>query len=359
MRRSNAPTLQDVAQKAGVTAMAASVALNGARSSTRVSEQTRARILSAAAELGYRPNAVARGLSRRRMDTVGVVAVVDGTDVNFYFLEVLNGILEAAAERQQNVLVFSVKHWDEADPGILRHCDGRVDGMVLIGPIITPPFAETLFRHAPFVTIHGNTPMPGIFDIRVDDEAGAFAAVRHLLSLGHRRIAHFGVPEQIVGGAQRRAGYRRALAEVGVAYDPGLMWEGAFTIDSGRLSARALLANGTPLPTAIFCVNDAVAFGCVETLTAAGVAVPGDVSVFGFDDSPTAMMANPPIATVRQPFREMGRRAMEALIDLVDRAVDEQTDPVGFAPAGEMFPVELVLRESIAAPPVAMTAPPI
>ena len=354
MRRSSAPTLQDVARDAGVTAMAASVVLNGARSSARVSEQTRARILAAAARLGYRPNAVARGLFRRRMDTVGVVANVDGVDVNFYFLEVLNGILEEASERDQNVFVFSVKRWEDADPNILRHCDGRVDGLILVGPVITADFAEALHNRTPFVTIHSNAPLPGTTDIQVDDAAGAYAAVQRLVALGHRRIAHLAASPDLIGAARRIEGYRRALEEAGIAYDPELVLHGGFTVESGRRSTQALIERGN-VPTGVFCVNDAVAFGCMEALSAAGLRVPEDVSVIGFDNTPTAMMTNPPLTTLRQPLRQMGRRAVEALLPLIDEAVsvpdaEVVTAPV-VVPGVELFPVDLIVRASIGPAP--------
>src|SRR5579875_3451633 len=126
MRRGNAATLQDVAREAGVAAMTVSVVMNGARSATRVSDATRARIQEAAARLRYRPNAVARGLSRRRMDTIGVVTKMDLKEINLYFLEVLNGILEVAAQHGQNTTVFSVTDWQGDEKRLLQFCDSRV-----------------------------------------------------------------------------------------------------------------------------------------------------------------------------------------------------------------------------------------
>ena len=145
MRRSNAPTLQDVAQKSGVTAMTVSVVLNGANSATRVSPATRARIIAAATELHYRPSGVARGLSRRRMDIIGIVAIVSHAERNLYFLEILTSILEAAARQGQNTTVFSIKDWEADESRILQLCDGRVDGMIFVAPQrLRSEFAESL-----------------------------------------------------------------------------------------------------------------------------------------------------------------------------------------------------------------------
>ncbi len=344
MRRSNAPTLHTVAEEAGVTAMMASVVLNGARSSTRVSEATRARILEAAARLGYRRNAAALGLSRRTMNAIGVTAIVDGSEINYYFLEVLNGILEAAGHGQ-NTTIFSITKWSEDEGRVLECCDGRIDGMILIGPQLSEGFARAFGGHTPFVTIHANCSLPGVPRIDIDDEGGAYDMTRYLIGLGHRRLLH------ITGGTHsgalaRTQGYKRAVREAGLPADCARIIEGDFNIGSGRRATRELLRQRDvmPLPDAIFCASDAVAFGCIETLQSAGVRVPLDVSVAGFDDVPLARMTRPLLTTMRQPFRQMGQRAVELLPSQI-LAGDAKFDPAASAPT-EMFKAELVARES-------------
>lgn len=376
MRRSSATTLQDVAREAGVATMTASVVLNGAKSGTRVSEATRARIVEVATRLRYRPNAVARGLAKLRMDTIGVASIIDGGEVNLYFLEVLSGILEACAKHGQNTTVFAIEDWKRDEQKILQSCDGRVDGIIFIGPMFSAEFAETILHYSPFVALHSSGFMPKTFDLNVDDEQGAYTIVRHLIEQGHRRIVHFtGGNRQ---GAQRRIlGYRRAIEEAGIAFDPALVLEGEYSEFSGRKQARALIEGGviSPLPTAIFCANDAIAMGCMEELANYGIHAPDDISIAGFDDLMAARMTTPPLTTMRQPFRTMGQRAVELLLLLIKRDKEATTlerdgntgvageqasplDPIGISePHQQIFETELVCRQSVGPPPKHIVVP--
>ena len=349
MRRTEAPTLKDVAREAGVAAMTVSVVLNGARSATRVSDATRVRIEEAAKRLHYRPNAVGRGLSRRRMDTLGVVAVIDGP-LNLYFLELLNGILAEGVSNGQNTTVFSVSDWRLDEEKILKFCDGRVDGIVFLGPHLTPEFCEILARRTSFVTIHGGEMMPGIHNLEVDDEGGAHKIVTHMIGLGHRRIAHFTGQLDQSGARQRLAGYQRALREAGIGLNESLILTGDFTANSGRERMATLLDDRGTLPTAVFCANDAVAYGALELLQSRGVQAPGEISVAGFDDLMLAQMTTPHLTTIRQPFRDMAARAVQLLLHQVGDGSDDQPPPLE-PTTSDIFPVELVIRESVGPPP--------
>ena len=381
MRKHNHPTLQDVAREVGVSSMTVSVVLNNVRSSARVSDAMRARIMEAAARLNYRPNAVARGLQRRRMETLGVVFIIDGVEVNLYFLEVLNGILEAAAARDQNATIFSIPRWEDNEDKVLQCCDGRVDGLILIAPYrLTPEFMERLHQRASFVMIHGNEDAPNICNLTVDNESAAYALTRHLIEAGHRRIAHFPGGVGVRDADQRHAGYCRALAEAGIVADPALVLPGSFSTFSGMARAERMLAEmGDNLPTAIFCASDAIALGCMEVLAGRGLQVPDDISIVGFDDTLSARITNPPLTTARQPFRQMGRRAVELLLAQVQAGegdtpassdADSGTNPpvtsqaaanavtrpepapfLGCTPASEKFAVEIVIRKSVGPPP--------
>ncbi|MGI4787672.1 MAG: LacI family DNA-binding transcriptional regulator [Janthinobacterium lividum] len=355
MRRNNATTLQDIAREAGVTAMTVSVVLNGATSSTRVSEGTRSRITEVAERLRYRPNGVARGLSRRRMDTIGVCCNIDGTELNLYFLEVLNGILEANAEHGQNTTVFSVADWRKDEEKLLAFCDGRVDGMICIGPLFSTTFAETLLHHTPFITLHSNEILPHTHNLTVDDEGGAYAVTRHLIDQGHRRILHFSGQPELTGAQHRLDGYRKALTEAGIADDPALVIPGQFSVVSGRERMTALLDTTQlkTLPTAIFCANDAIAYGCMEVLAGHGLHVPQDISIVGFDDSLTARMTAPPLTTVRQPLRQMGHAAVELLLPRIESKNLPSADgpsSQAFALSQTVFPLELIIRGSVGPP---------
>ena len=343
-KSARAATLVDVGREAGVSAMAASAVLNGVRTSSRIAPDTRSRILEAAAKLNYRPNAAARALIRRRMNTLGVVAVVEAGDLNHYFLEVFNGVLSAAARHGQNTTVFTLHDWEKDARRIGAFCDGRIDGLVMIAPLINEEAASALPAHTPMVSVHGNHELDGVVNLDPDEESGSFALVSRLIELGHRRILHLAGPAGMRGARRRVAGYRRALERDGLPYDPALVLEAGFNVPDGREATRRWLLATSPgkRATAIFCANDSAAYGCVEALSAAGLRVPDDVSVAGFDDTLLARACVPQLSSVRQPLRRMGERAVELLLDLARGAP--------MLSATEVFPTEPVLRASAAAP---------
>lgn len=344
-----APTLSDVGRAAGVSAMAASAVLNGARTSSRISEETRAKILAAADRLNYRPNAAARALANRRMHSIGVVATFVGSEINQYFLEVFNGIVQCAATHRQNTTVFSLSSWESEADRLPTFCDGRIDGLVLIAPVLSRRAGEALPRHVPFVSVHGNTPLPRVTNIETDEETGAYELVRHLTTLGHRRILHYTGPAGTLGPERRLRGYRRALRDAGLRVDDNLIISGDFNQGSARNALLHWLRRhrGQAMPQAIFCVNDAAAMGCLELLAEIGFRVPADVSVAGFDDTLAARTTIPQLTTVRQPLRAMGERAVEILLDHIMNRTDDSEMP----PPPVVFPTELVHRASVAKPP--------
>jgi LacI family transcriptional regulator len=203
---------------------------------------------------------------------------------------------------------------------------------------------SALPSHTPMVAIHANHPLEGIIDLESDEEGGSCALVSRLVEVGHRRILHLSGPMGQRGTARRVAGYRRALEEAGLAYDPTLVQVAGFSIPEGREATRRWLASSPAggRATAIFCANDGVAYGCMEALAAAGLHVPDDVSVAGFDDTLLARACVPQLSSVRQPLRHMGERAVEILLDLTRGAP---------APRSlDLFPTEPVLRASVSAP---------
>lgn len=351
-KEGKAATLADVGRAAGVSAMAASTVLNGARTSSRIAPETRERILEAARRLRYRPNAAARALANRRMDTLGVSMVIEGGDLNQYFLDVFNGVLEAASRENQNTTVFSLHNWAEDAGRVARFCDGRIDGMILIAPVFSRETAEHLPDHTPFVSVHANVAVPGVINLETDEEAGAYNLVRHLLSRGHRRIMHLAGTRGLLGAERRIEGYKRALTEAGIAFDPALLLDASYSTTGGRQAIRSWLAKsrGIQMPEAVFCANDSIAMGCLEALAEAGVRVPDDVSVAGFDDTLGARTTVPQLTTVRQPLRAMGARAVEILLDRIRHPVAKASPRVA-VPC--VFHTELVLRNSTSAPPTA------
>ena len=351
-----AATLADVGRAAGVSAMAASVVINGAQTSSRVAAGTRARILAAAARLRYRPNAAARALAERRMHAIGVAAVVDvGGELNHYFLGVFNGILEAATRHRQNTTVFTLADWEQDAARLSGLCDGRIDGLILVAPVCSPHVMRALPGHTPVVTLHANLAIPGAVNLESDEEAGACDLVRDLISRGHRRILHVSGTRGLLGAERRIRGYRRALAEAQIRFQASLLVNAGYAMDDGRRALQGWLKRsaGRPLPQAIFCGNDAAAVGCLEVLAEAGIRVPEDVSVAGFDDTLAARTTVPQLATVRQPLHAMGSRAVEVLLSRL-----RPGRPGSQFPPTIVFPTELVLRASVGPPaPCPRTVP--
>jgi LacI family transcriptional regulator len=347
-RRSDAPTLLDVARAAGVSEMAASSGLNGGRrGSARVSAETRERVLAAAQQLGYRPNATARALANRRTNAVGFVTNMIGEEPNLYFLEVFSGVMQGATAAGQTTAVFTLGSWDEAPVRIPALCDGRVDGLILLAPLLQDDRSAWLPPHTPLVSVHADSPLSGVVNIESDNEAGACAMVHRLLAIGHRRILHMGGPPGVALAEQRVNGYLRAHAEAGVKPAPGHVVRAPLSVEGGREAMQAWLRDhrGRPLPEALFGCNDAMAFGCIETLRARGLRVPDDISVVGYDH--TFMWRSARMATVRQPLHEMGRRAVEVLVQRIE-ALHRGQPYAG--PFNIVLPTEIVPGETLAGP---------
>jgi len=351
VKSARAATLSDVGREAGVSAMAASVVLNGACTSSRISPETRERIIAAATRLQYRVNVAARALANRRMNTVGIATVFEGGELlNAYFLEVFNGILETATQREQNTTVFTLHDWQRDAARLPGLCDGRIDGLILIAPTLTKEAAKVLPLHTPFVAIHANVPLPNVVNIESDEEQGAYDMVRHLIAQGHRRILHIAGAEGMVGAERRKRGYKHALASAHIAVDNALIVPAGFTEDSGRQAMRGWLRKhaGEALPPAVFCVSDGAAIGCLEALAEVGLHVPEDISLAGFDDTLAARTTVPQLTTVRQPLRAMGNRLVEVLLDRIQR---QNAGDGELTEKSIIFPVDLVPRASVGAPP--------
>jgi DNA-binding LacI/PurR family transcriptional regulator len=328
--------------------MAASSALNGGRrGSARVSAETRERVLAAAQQLGYRPNATARALASQRTNAIGVVTDFLGEEPNLYFLEVFSGVIQAATAAGQTTAVFTLSTWDEAPVRIPALCDGRVDGLVLLAPRLQDDGSAWLPPRMPVVSVHSERPARGVVNMDTDNEAGAHEMVRELLARGHRRILHVGGPAAFSGANQRVEGYLRAYAEAGVKPPAGHVVRAPLTIEGGRQAMEEWLRrhHGKPLPEVVFGCNDAIAFGCIEVMRARGLRVPGDVSVVGYDH--TFMARSVDMATVRQPLHEMGRRAVEVLLERIESL--RQGEP-NSGSANIVFPTEIVPGATLAAP---------
>jgi len=305
-------SIKSVALKAGVSVATVSRVING---TGPVAEETRSRILDAIEKLRYVPHMAARSLITNQTDTAGVLL----PDLyGEFFSEVIRGIDLAARRNGFHVLVSGF-HSDRAEiEAVLRAMRGRVDGLIVLSPDVD---AQTLQRNLPetLPVVLLNTPLPtpvdGIsFDsINVDNHGGAFAMVRHLASLGHLRIAFIQGPAENVDAQERLRGYRDALGSLGSEISPDWEIEGDFSEESGFQAGRRILEL-RPRPTAVFAANDSMAVGCLFALREAGVRVPGEVAVAGFDDIPIARYITPALSSVHVPIAELGTRAMERLL---------------------------------------------
>jgi LacI family transcriptional regulator len=347
-RRADAPTLLDVARAAGVSEMAASSALNGGRrGSARVSAETCERVVAAAQRLGYRPNATARALVNRRTHAIGLVANFLGDEPNLYFLEVFSGVIQGATAAGQTTAVFTLSHWDEAHARIPALCDGRVDGLILLGARCPDDGSGWLPQHTPMVSVQADRLLSGVVNVESDDEAGAYEMVRRLLGAGYRRILHVGGPLAFAGANRRADGYLRAHAEAGVKPASGHVVRAPLTLEGGREAMQEWLLRhrGRTLPEAVFGGNDAIALGCIEALRARGLRVPEDISVLGYDHTLMARWVH--LATVRQPLHEIGRRAAEVLVQRIEAL--RRGEPYA-GPLNIVLPTEIIAGATLAGP---------
>ncbi|HEY8877896.1 MAG TPA: LacI family DNA-binding transcriptional regulator [Roseateles sp.] len=346
-RRSGVATLADVAHEAGVSVMAASVVLNGAKSATRTSAETRARVIAAAERLNYRANATARALANGRANAIGIVANHWKEEANLYFMEVLGGIIEVATPGRQTVAVFMLQGWEEAQRRIPEICDGRIDGLILVAPQLGIDASAWMPKHIPLVTLHSENAVAGVVNLEPDEEVGSFEAVSQMLAIGHRRILHVGGPAGLLGAERRLAGYLRAYASAQLQPPDDHVVRSSLNADGGREAMLDWLQRHleAPIPQAVFCANDAIALGCLQALSMKGLRVPEDVSVVGFDDIWFARASS--LATVRQPLHAMGRRATEVLMEQVEA---KRKGAQWQGPSNIVLPTEFVPRATLKPP---------
>ena len=304
------PTMEDVAAEAGVSRALVSLVM---RNSPKVSDTRRAAVHAAADKLGYRPNVLARNLACRRTLTIGVMI----NDLhNPYFVEVLDGMEPVATAAGYRLLI--APGWQRpaserrAVESILEY---RVDGLILAGPRLDSKAIVEAARTTPVVMV-GRTLRSDLVDSINNDEAvGSRLVVDHLVDLGHTRIAHFDGGSG-AGAAARRAGYETAMRHHGL--DSMIdVTRGDFTEVSGGRAAQEVLCR-SELPTAVFAANDLMAAGALDTLEGAGLQVPDDVSLIGYDNTALAAMPHMSLSTVHQPRLEMGRLAVEALLERIE-----------------------------------------
>jgi LacI family transcriptional regulator, repressor for deo operon, udp, cdd, tsx, nupC, and nupG len=334
-RRAHEPaTIRDVALQLGVSVATVSRALSRP---DMLRQETRERVLAAVAALGYRPNLLARGLRRGRTHAILVIA----PNLSPFFLEILAGIEEVAREAGFAVLLGNSGGDHQREEACFDQvATVRADGVILLTGSVPKAFARGTRQLPPLVAVLEGPSDHSVPLIRTDHRVGAREASRHLIELGHTRIAHISGSRHVPSTAQRLQGYRDALKAANLPCTADLVHTGDFTMPAGAAGMDALLNSSSP-PTAVLCGNDEMAFGAVQALHRRGLSVPSDVSIVGFDDLNMAAFYNPPLTTVHIPRHDIGRRAAAELIELLaGRAVTREA----------VLPTRLMIRESTAPP---------
>jgi len=331
-------TIRQIADLAGVSIATVSRVLNGRGD---VSDETRQIVSRVIRENGYTANRSARGLSAGRTGLVGILVPLV---YPAYFSAILAGAAQALSERDLQIVLSPTDHEHDREVSVLDRLHALTDGALIVNPEESSEELERLLDGGyRFVVLDPLMPLnERIPSVSAAHTSGADQAMRHLLELGHRRIAQIAGPLGWVATEDRRRGYRAALAAAGILPDSALEVEVEPEIGPGRNAALHLLGLPEP-PTAIFAFNDNIAVGAIQAARVRGMRVPEDVSIVGFDDVEHATIVTPALTTVRQPLAEMGRTAVSLLNRLLERQQFE-TLHVELA-------TRLVVRESTAPPP--------
>jgi DNA-binding LacI/PurR family transcriptional regulator len=328
-------TIIDVADRAKVSKSLVSLVMRGA---SNVSEERRTAVLRAAAELGYRPNRLAQGLVRGRTHTIGVLL---SDPHNPFFPETVDGIQDEADLFEYRALLATGYRDPQREARAVRDLlERQMDGIILLSPQFSTRVIREVALSTPTVLVGRRTREPFVDSIVNDDYAGATLAVEHLAELGHRRIAHI-TGGSYAGAGLRRRGYERTMRRLGLEQHVQIV-AGEFTDEGGYLGAQRLLS-GRERPTAIFVANDLATMGVLTAVHEAGLSVPDDISLVGYDNSYLAQLSNVSLTSIDQPRHEMGIIATRLLLERIESGRTE--------PQRELLKPRLILRSTSAPPP--------
>lgn len=310
-------TLRDVARLAGVSVSTASMAL---ADNARIAESTKQAVRQAAAALGYVPNSSGRALRAKRVGALAIVVPHTSHHVFTHpvFMDLLEGLTAVANEHQLTTLLSTAPAEDDEAPAYLRILDGRqADGVIVASASIHDANVDRLATSGYAVTLIGRRPhRPSLHCVGIDDVGGSREVTLHLLDVhGHRRIAHVSGPLDHQSAIDKHEGFRAALAQAGVPYDPSFVVESDYSQEGGYAAAVRLL-EGSP-PDAIVAANDQMAIGALEAIRERGLDAPQDVAIVGYDDIGLARVMEPRLTSVRADLVEVGRLAAERLIALI------------------------------------------
>ncbi|MFV2064884.1 MAG: LacI family DNA-binding transcriptional regulator [Chloroflexota bacterium] len=332
--------MSDVAQAAGVSTTTVSVVLSG-KAGTSIPTATQERVLEASKALGYRTNALARGLRTRNTDTIGLIS--DTIASTPFAGAMIHGAHQAAAEAGKLLLIVNT----ERDPDVEAKAidtmhERQVDAIIyatMFHRMVEPPAA---LREAHWVVLDSRTTDSRDSWVVPDEEGGAYAAANLLIDAGHQRISYVLDIHHTPAAEERLCGYRRALTDAGLEYDLGLVAEDRDTPFGGHAAAASLL-DRRDRPTALLCYNDRMAMGAYRAARDAGLSIPQDISIVGFDNQDQiAPWLDPPLTTVQLPHEEMGRWAVKHLLGVLSGDIE--------GPRQQRMACPLVLRDSVAPP---------
>jgi LacI family transcriptional regulator len=327
------PTINDVAAAAGVSVATVSKAVNGRYG---IASDTVARVLKVVQELGYESSLVASSMRSRRTGVIGVLVA----DFEPFSAEVLKGVGSELRDSHYDLLAYAGSRQVEG-PGWERRSLQRLSGTLIDAAIMVTPTVVGASAEIPIVAIDPHAGRADLPTVESDSFGGARQATQYLIDLGHTRIGFIGGRPDLRSAASREAGYRRALADAGIAFDPSLVREGHYERVTAREPALSLLRSSNR-PTAVFAANDLSGIATIEAAVELGLDVPGDLSVVGFDDIPEASQMSPPMTTVHQPMQTLGATAARTLLALMAGETVETTHIV--------LPTRLVPRATTAAP---------
>lgn len=331
-------TLEEIAKLSGVSRSTVSRVVNG---HPNVSPEVRQRVAKVIAETGYQPDPAARSLATRRSRIIGLLIprAVQSLFTDPYYPRLMQGIAQACNTNDYTLSLFLFHTEDEEQkiyPRVLRA--QLVDGVIFTGSQIGDPLVPQLVKNqVPFVMVGRPNDMPEVNFVDVDNAVGVYTATSHLIRSGYERIATITGPLNTIVGLDRRQGYLDALNDRTRSIDETLIAEGDFTESGGYAAMQRLIPHK---PDAVFVASDSMAFGALRALRKAGLSVPNDVAVVGFDDLPMSSSSNPPLTTVRQPIRRVGAQAVETLVDILTNGPQP--------PRRITLSTELVVRSSCA-----------
>lgn len=313
VRSRRGATMGDIAQRVGVSRTTVSFVLND-RADAGIPEETRRRVIDAAAELGYRPNAGARALAARRSDWYGIVTEIVTAP---FAVDVIKGAQDRALEQGKFLLIASSESQASTEAaGIEKLLEQRVEGLIYAATWHRAVHVPEIVREVPAVLVNCFDADGSLPAIVPDEVGGGRHATQRLLDAGHTRVGLITLDPAIPASVGRRKGYEEALVAAGVSVDPSFVVAGDATADGGYAAACELL-DRADRPTAIFCGNDRMAMGAYDAIKERGLAIPRDVAVVGFDNQELiAAYLRPRLTTVALPFQEMGARGVEMLAAL-------------------------------------------